>query len=78
MSEDRRNIEPEFYEAVKFALAKMTRFGDHVSAAKVLWTNPQITVMEEGGALKTIDNPHHLGRNVDKIESTIRAMYGRS
>ena len=77
MSEDRRNIAPEFYEAVKGALETVTKYGDHVSTAKALWTNTLIEVWQGDGA-KTIETPHFMGRNVNEIEATIRSMYARS
>lgn len=75
---NRRNIPPEYFDAVKRGLNLVGSKQDPVAFAKVLWTNAEIELpgRRSGDPKSTIANPHIDGKNVASIEATIALMHG--
>jgi hypothetical protein len=74
----RRNIAPEFFDAVKRGLRSAGSKQDPAAFAKVLWTNARIAYrLPYAREVTTNENPHCQGRAVECIESTISRMVSK-
>lgn len=77
-TDNRRNIPPEYIDAVRRALMLVGSKQDPMTFSKVMWTQAEIELpgRRSGDPKSTIANPHIDGKNVAGIEATIALMHG--
>jgi hypothetical protein len=76
-SDTRRNITPEFFEAVRRGLNSVGDKTNQAVFAKALWTDDRLAFRRPYAREVTNNpNPHKNGASVDGIADTIRRMRG--